>query len=502
MSAVRPPTLTHLFNSAGLTAVDPLPEKVTVSGVTESTDSLGPGMLFVARKGIHSDGHAFLRTAARKGASAAVVERQGLSVNGLPCIRVENTANALGKLCGAYYGNPSRRIRLIGVTGTDGKTTTSHFIESILRKAGRKVAVIGTLGSKIEDKVHPSDNSTPPPVKLQWLLSQAVMAGCEFAVLEVSSHAVVQRRLAGCRFFGGVLTNVAVDHLELHASIKNYRQAKRDFFCRELLANQNNTRPWQVLNLDNSVGKHLCANHDVDSIYYSLHKEAPIRALNIVPRTRRTDFTAVIRERPIPVQLKMSGVYNVRNALAAVGVGVACNIPSEIIKAGLEAVENVRGRFEYLDCGLPFDVVIDYAHTPQAVWSIMRQVRQMSYGRLVVVFSCPGDRWIGKRTAIGQIVGRYADLAVVTTDNPGFEDPLAVAREIIRGISAYPPREGYMIELDRARAVEMALNAAGPGDLVLLLGKGHEEFQLVQGSKIPFSEKETVLQFEKGFIRR
>ena len=501
MSQVQALPLTYLFHSAGLTAIDPVSERISVSGVTESTESLGPGMLFVARKGIHSDGHAFLQAAARKGASAAIVERRGLSVNGFSCIRVENTTEALGKLCAAFYDNPSRRIRLIGVTGTDGKTTTSHFIESILGKAGKKVAVIGTLGSKIKNKVYPTENSTPPPAKLQWLLSQAVMESNEYAVLEVSSHAVVQQRLAGCRFFGGVLTNVAVDHLELHDSIKNYRQAKRDFFRRELLADQNNSRPWQVLNFDNSVGKYLSANHGVDSIHYSLDKDTPIRALNIVSQKGRTDFTAVIGEQSMPVRLRMTGGYNVRNALAAVGVGIACDIPLEMIKAGLEAVENISGRFEYVDCGMPFDVVIDYAHTPQAVWNIMKQTRQMKYGRVIVVFSCPGDRWIGKRTLIGQIVGRHADLAVVTTDNPGFEDPSVVAREIIRGISCYPPREGYMIELDRARAVEMALGAARTRDLVLLLGKGHEEYQLVRGSKLPFSEKETVRQFEKGFFK-
>ena len=451
-------------------------------------------MVFVAREGTTFNGHDFLDIAASKGASAAIVNKKPSHTNGLISIRVADTAEALGRLCAGFYRNPSQKLRLIGVTGTDGKSTTAHLIAHILRTGGFNVAITSTVGTEISGKTYPMHNTTPPAPLLQQFLAEAACAGNEFVVVEVSSHAVVQKRLAGCRFCGGVLTNVAADHLELHQSIRNYREAKRRFFREYVAANGNNSGSWQVLNKDDLVGKSLTAINGVRTLQYSALNSAHIQARRIVAGRNQIDFEMVIQGKMVPVRLPLTGRYNVWNALAAAGAGVACEVPLDAIREGIETFSGVKGRFEYIHCGWPFDVIIDYAHTPQAVSQVLRESRQLTPGRLIVVFGSPGDRWPGKRGLIGKIIGEQADFAVITSDNPGFENPAAIAKAVVRGLQIKPPPEGYEVELDRARAVNIALSAAWPGDMVLLLGKGHEEFQMIKGIRYPFSEREIVLR--------
>jgi len=494
---LNPIPLSDLFRLAGIVSVDPVPDHLSVTGITESTAEIKTGMLFVAREGTTFDGHDFLDIAATKGACAAIVNKKHSPTNGLMSIRVTDTADALGRLCAGFYGNPSRKLRLIGVTGTDGKSTTSHMIAHILRAGGYKVAITSTVGTEINGKIYPMHNTTPPAPLLQQFIAEAAFAENDFVVVEVSSHAVVQKRLAGCKFCGGVLTNVAADHLELHQSIRNYREAKRRFFREYVAANGSSSGAWQVLNNDDLVGKSLAAIHNVRTLQYSALHSAHLQARRIIAGRNQIDFEMVIQGRGVPVRLPLTGRYNVWNALAAAGAGIACEIPLDSIREGLETFSGIKGRFEYIRCGLPFDVIIDYAHTPQAIGQVLRESRQLTSGRLIAVFGSPGDRWPGKRSLIGKIIGEHADFAVVTSDNPGFEDPAGIAGAVVRGFKIKPPPEGYAVELDRARAVDIALSAAWPGDMVLLLGKGHEEFQLIKGIRYPFSEREIVLRFPK-----
>ncbi|MEW6674047.1 MAG: UDP-N-acetylmuramoyl-L-alanyl-D-glutamate--2,6-diaminopimelate ligase [Thermodesulfobacteriota bacterium] len=494
---LTPISLSEVFRLAGIVPVDPVPDHISTTGITESTAELKAGMVFVAREGTTFNGHDFLDIAATKGACAAIVNEKPLNSNGLPTIRVADTAEALGRLCAGFYGNPSHKMRVIGVTGTDGKSTTSHLVAHLLRTGGYKVAITSTVGTEIGGKTYPMRNTTPPAPLLQQFLAEAACDGNDYVVVEVSSHAVVQKRLAGCRFCGGILTNVAADHLELHQSIKNYREAKRRFFKEYVAADGNNPDAWQVLNKDDLVGKSLAALNGVRTIHYSALNSAHLQARRIVAGRNRIDFEMVIQGKVVSVRLPLTGRYNVWNALAAAGAGVACEIPLDLIQEGLETFCGVKGRFEYIHCGLPFDVIIDYAHTPQAVSQVLRESRQLTTGRLIAVFGSPGDRWPGKRGLIGKIIGEHADFAVITSDNPGFEDPAAIAHAVVRGLKIKPPPEGYAVELDRARALELAISAAWPGDMVLLLGKGHEEFQMINGVRYPFSEREVVLQYSK-----
>jgi len=494
----NPVSLPELFRLAGIVARDPVPDHIRVTGITESTAEIKAGMLFVARRGTKYNGHDFMALAAAKGACAAIVDQERAPVKGLPLIRVAETADALGLLCAGFHGNPSHRLRLIGVTGTDGKSTTSHLAANILRCAGHNVSIISTVGSEIHGKTYRMHNTTPPAPLLQRLLAEAACAGSTYVVVEVSSHAIIQKRLAGCRFYGGVLTNVAVDHLELHQSVRNYREAKRRFF-RQYLADAECGRSdrFQVLNMDDPVGRSLAAKNGLHTIGYSALDSAQLQAHRIVAGRNRVEFELAIQQQRVPIRLPLTGRFNVWNALAAAGAGFACTVPLEAICRGLETFGGVKGRFEYVECGLPFDVVIDYAHTPQAVTQVLSEARQLSSGRLIAVFGAPGNRWPGKRSLIGKIIGEKADLAVITSDNPAYEDPLKIAGAVVRGLKIKPPPEGYAIELDRARAVTLALEAAWPGDTVLLLGKGHEEFQLIGGERLPFSEREIVVQFSK-----
>jgi len=489
--------LFELLRLAEVVPLDPVPDHISATGITESTTDLKAGMVFVAREGTTFNGHDFLDIAAAKGACAAIVEKQTYRSNGLPTIRVADTADSLGRLCAGFYGNPSQKLRLIGVTGTDGKSTTSHLVAHLLQAGGYKVAITSTVGTEINGKTYPMRNTTPPAPLLQKFLAEAASAANDFVVVEVSSHAVVQQRLAGCKFCGGVLTNVAVDHLDLHQSVENYQEAKRRFFKEYIATGANGSDAWQVLNKDDLVGKSIAKLPGVRTIKYSAMNSAHLQARRIVAERKWTDFEMMIQGRVVPIRLPITGRYNVWNALAAAGVGLACDVPQEAIRVGLETFSAVKGRFEYVHCGMPFDVVIDYAHTPQAVSQVLRESRLLTSGRLIAVYGSPGDRWSGKRGLIGKIIGGHADFAVITSDNPGFENPAEIARDVERGMKLKPPPEGYTLELDRTRAVEVALAAAWPGDMVLLLGKGHEEFQMAEGVRYPFNEREIVQQFSK-----
>lgn len=494
--------LGELFRQADVPPLSPIPAPLAVTGVVESTAEVAAGGLFVARKGETHDGHQFLGEAIRRGAHAAVVERKNLPPLSIPLVRVRNSREALGKLCAAFHGFPSRRLLLIGVTGTDGKTTTTHLTASVLRAGGRKTAVISSVGSQIDGEHYNTENTTPPPPLLQRLLAEAAARGNEAVVMEVSSHSVVQQRIEGCRFRGGVLTNVAADHLELHASLKDYRAAKKRFFQRYLTSPGEDGPPWQVLNMDDPTGRSLRSLKGVRTLLYGAGALCPVRADEISSAKKQIGFRLICPQGSIKVRLALTGTYNVTNALAAAAAGLACGVPLERIREGLESFHGVPGRFAFVECGLPFDVAIDYAHTPQAVRAVAEEGRRLTAGRLLVVFSAPGGRWVQKRAEMGRLVGERADYAVVTTDNPGHEDPGGIAREIVRGLKRRPPLEGFAVELDRARAVEAALEAARPGDLVLLLGKGHEEYQLIADKRVPFSERETILRFAEGWKQR
>ncbi|MEK6710311.1 MAG: cyanophycin synthetase, partial [Nitrospinota bacterium] len=285
------------------------------------------------------------------------------------------------------------------------------------------------------------------------------------------------------------------------ASLKEYRAAKKRFF-QHYVAEKGIGQPWQAINLDDPTGRSLRSLKGVQTYPYGLGTNCPVRADDISAAKKNITFRLVTPQGAVKVRLSLTGGYNVLNALAAASAGLACGIPLERIREGLESFRGVPGRFAFVECGLPFEVVIDYAHTPQAVGAVMEEGRRLAGGRLLVVFSAPGGRWVQKRAEMGRLVGERADFAVVTTDNPGDEDPEAIAREIARGLKRRQPPEGFTIELDRARAVETALAAAKPGDLILLLGKGHEEYQLIGNQRIPFSERETVLRYAQGRQRR
>ncbi|MHB0977040.1 MAG: UDP-N-acetylmuramoyl-L-alanyl-D-glutamate--2,6-diaminopimelate ligase [Candidatus Aquicultorales bacterium] len=454
---------------------------VEITGIAYDSRQVKPGDLFVAIRGHRTDGHRYICQAVERGASAVITEEpvDGL---GLPHVVVSDARAALAVVSGAFYDDPTSRLSLVGITGTNGKTTTSFLVESIFRAAGFSTGLIGTVESHIGTTVEPVVRTTPESSDLQSLFRRMVDAGVGAAVMEVSSHALALNRVDGCDFDVAVFTNLSRDHLDYHPSIEDYFEAKRRLFKPGAKA---------VVNIDDEYGARLASDLGPGALSFSTRRPADVTAEDIRAGVGGASFSLVAGEEARTVDLKLPGAFNVENALAAAGSALALGIPLDTVVAGLEALTGVPGRFESILNGRESAVIVDYAHTPDGLERLLTSAREIAGGRLICVFGCGGDRDRTKRGLMGGIAGMLADHTVITSDNPRSEEPMAIISEIEKGIRRVSGAVYEIIE-DRRQAIKRAISMAERGDMVVIAGKGHECGQTFAMKTVPFDDRQVA----------
>lgn len=470
----------------GLPATVHGPGNPPVGGIAYDSRVVHPGDLFIAIRGFRHDGHAFAGDAVRRGAVAVVAERRLDLPAAVPQVVVVDSRLALAHLAAAFHAHPSQSLTLIGVTGTSGKGTTSHLIEAVLTAGGTPTGLIGTMGARIGAETVPLERTTPEAPDLQYLLRRMVDTGVRVVVMEVASHALALHRVAGCRFAGAVFTNLTLDHLDFHKTFDAYRDAKRMLFAM--------VEPdgFAVINADDPSGRVMAAASRAGVVTYGITHPAQVRAADLRLHLHGADFTLTTPVDRRRVRLRLHGRFNVYNALAALAVARALSRDLAGAIDTLARFAGVPGRFEAVDDGQPFGVVVDYAHKPDGLENVLVTARDFVAGRIIVVFGCGGDRDRTKRPVMGQIAARLADVAIVTSDNPRSEEPGAIIDEILAGIreSGAGSRQSQVeVEPDRRRAIRRAVELARPGDMVIIAGKGHETYQEIKGVKHPFDDR-------------
>jgi len=487
--------LADLLNSSGVAAsiasgVPAEASEITVRTIEYDSRRVEPGSLFVAVTGYVADGHDFVTGAAERGAAAALVERE-TGTPGILEIVVPDTRVAMGPVAHELYGRPSDRLVVHGLTGTNGKTTTSHIIDAILVEAGQRTGLIGTLGYRIADRFIPAARTSPEAVDLAAALAEMVEAGVDAVTMEVSSHALALGRALGTRFDTATFTNLSRDHLDFHGSIEEYGAAKRRLFE---LAEKDANKPGStaIINSDDPFGRDLAeafgGSESLRVLTYGM-SEGDVHASDVKASATGTEARFHTPNGDFDVSMRLIAGFNVLNALAATAVAVSREIPLAIIRAGIAGVERVAGRLEVVPGGDGYSVVVDYAHTPDALEKVLRAVRGLDPRHVVTVFGCGGDRDRGKRPLMGEIAARLSDRVVVTSDNPRTEDPRAIIDEILEGIGDIGRSQVDVVE-DRRSAIRAAVEMAGVGDVVLIAGKGHEDYQIIGAERIHFDDRE------------
>ncbi len=472
--------------------------------------------LFVAIPGLVADGHDFIDAALSNGASAIITQKP--VTQDTITIEVDNTRKALAAVSATFYGNPSESLFIIGITGTNGKTTTAYLIENILSKAGFKVGVIGTINYHYSGKTFNNPVTTPESLDLQRILAEMLDNGITHVVIEVSSHSIDLHRIENCRFDVGVFTNLTQDHLDYHKDMDSYWACKKRFFTDILRSGPKKDRAIAVINCDNEKGKEL-AKSLMNNTESSKLKILQLSDQMIQPKKIKYDPAGIMgkistTEGEFDFKSPFVGKHNLENIICATGVGIALNIPLAAIKTGIEETPCVRGRLETIPNDIGRFVYVDYAHTPDALKQVLSSLRSIARGRIICIFGCGGDRDKKKRPQMGEIAGTFSDLSIITSDNPRTEDPMEIIRQVLDGmkkaaIHEYDPLEpvkslhkkGYIVEPDRKKAILIGITASQPGDTVLIAGKGHETYQIIGNKTVPFDDKkeaEKALLSEAG----
>ncbi|MEA2010490.1 MAG: UDP-N-acetylmuramoyl-L-alanyl-D-glutamate--2,6-diaminopimelate ligase [Actinomycetota bacterium] len=453
---------------------------VVVTNVTHDSRAVRAGSLFVAIPGEHHDGHDYVDRAIAGGAAGVIAERDIACPNR---IVVPDARAALPWAAAAVYGDPSRHLSVVGVTGTNGKTTVTHMLEQIVITSRHTAAIVGTVGARIGDADHTVARTTPEASDLQQLLSDMVDAGVDVAAIEVSSHALSLHRVDAIHFRVAAFTNLMQDHLDFHGNMEAYFAAKASLFTSDR-ADQ------AVVMVDEEWGRRIVAATDLPVTTVALGQDADVTASSISDSISGSSFVITAHGRQIDVELTIPGRFNVENALVAAAIALELGIDDDSIARGLSTVSTIPGRFEHIESGRGFGVVVDYAHTPDAIEAVVDSALRMSEGRVIAVFGAGGDRDQEKRPAMGRAASR-SDLAILTADNPRSEDPAVIMAAVRTGI---PSDTSVVEEPDRRRAIRAALEAAEPRDLVLILGKGHEAGQEIAGTIEPFDDRSVVLE--------
>jgi len=461
------------------TTAGPTDREITSIAVHHETAV--PGALFVAVPGFRHDGHAFAAAAAARGAAAVVLEHEVALPGEVTRVLVPDAREALAYLSAAFFGVPSRALRVIGITGTNGKGTTAYLIEALLSGAGMPCGIIGTMGARIGERAIPLDRTTPEAVELQQLLRQMADAGLGYAAVEVASHALALRRVEGTQFDAAVFTNLTQDHLDFHRSLEDYVAAKRRLF--EMV----DPRGVAVVNADDPHGPVMASASRAPVTTYAIDRDADVTAAGIELHLGGGAYTLRTPGGAVAVTTSLHGRFNVYNALAAAALARHYGVELDVIRRVLAAFPGVPGRFEAVDEGQAFGVVVDYAHTPDGLHNVLRTAKDFVQGRTILVFGAGGDRDRTKRPVMGAIAAALADIAVVTSDNPRTEEPTAIIDEILIGMRGGAAQ--VEVEPDRRRAIGLAVALARAGDFIIIAGKGHEPYQEIHGTKHPFDDR-------------
>ena len=480
-------TLTQLMKVIN-GAVQGNPE-VIVTGITLDSRQVTPGDIYVCISGFSLDGHDFAETAVKSGAEALMVERY-LPLD-IPQLKVENTRQKVGYLAAELYDHPSQQLILVGVTGTNGKTTVTHLIEGIANHAGKKTGIIGTLGARIADKELPGEHTTPESTDIQKLLNQMVMADVEMAVMEVSSHALDLGRVNGCEFSAAVFTNLSQDHLDYHKDMDEYLQAKALLFSG---MGDGNSGQFAVINADDPAFGYLKQKTSCPIVTYGVDSEADYKAEKITLSDQGADFEVRFNGASAKVFYRTPGKFSVYNALAAFAWGITSGYSQKVVCEALATIKGVPGRFESIREGQPFLVIVDYAHTPDGLENVLSTAKEVTAGKLVTVFGCGGDRDKKKRPLMAEAASRYSDYLIVTSDNPRTEEPKSIIDDILPGIGEVE----YTVIEDRRSAILQACATASEGDTIVIAGKGHEDYQIIGTNKLHFDDREEVRKALRG----
>lgn len=468
-----------------------------ITDITADSRVVKEGSLFICLKGATVDGHKFLKMAVEKGAVAALVEDVPEEIpQGIALLVVPDTRKAMEAIVPYFYDYPGKSMRMLGVTGTNGKTTTTNIIRTVLRRAGYKVGLIGTINIMIEDEVTEAHNTTPDVVDLQKALYAMKCAGCDYVVMEVSSHALVLNRVAGCEYDCAVLSNITQDHLDFHKTLENYRDAKSLLF--EGLVNGTKPNKNAVFNMDDASSEIIKARTKVHCITYGKGHENDIYPISFEVHAKEMQLQLHTPVGEMDLNLKITGEFNVYNVMSAVACLLAEKIDKEIICDVLNGFDGVPGRFQLVEAGQPYTVIVDYAHTPDGLENVLKTARSITKGKLWAIFGCGGDRDNKKRPIMGGIALELADKVVVTSDNPRTENPEAIIDEIFVALQNVPAGKEVHRISDRREAIEYALANAEPDDVIMLAGKGHENYQILKDRTIHFDDREVVLEYWSG----
>ncbi len=486
--------------------------KKDIEGIAYNSKNVEKDFLFTAIRGLEVDGHKFIYEAIKNGAEAIVLEELK-ELYGKTGILVSDSRKALSKISSNFYGDPSAKLKLIGVTGTNGKTTTTYLLESIFKKAGFETGVIGTINYRYGEKIRHSPNTTPESLDLQRILFEMLSEGISHVIMEVSSHGLDLDRVSDCHFDCAIFTNITQDHLDYHKTFQRYFESKRRLFY-ELLVKSNKNQKFAIINQDDPKGSEIVKGINLPVISYGINSNCDITAQNIVSSFKGLTFEVKTKKNHFTIKSRLAGIFNVYNILAAIATAIEMGLSEHVIKQGILSVEEVPGRFERVENQKGIRVIVDYAHTPDALERVLLSLREIltdeasQAGKIITVFGCGGDRDRTKRPLMGEISGRLSDLTILTSDNPRTEDPLVIIEEIEIGLKnlslkkwskddllLWRQERGYIKIPDRREAIATAVKLAQPFiDTILIAGKGHEDYQIIGKKKFPFDDRKEVIK--------
>lgn len=466
-----------------------------ITGVTYDSRKVSKDYLFVALHGTKDDGKKYIDDALLRGAVAVLTDDRTIKYDNTVFLNTCDVSGILGKISSRFYGYPSAKMKVFTVTGTNGKTTITYILEKIFENVGIKLGVVGTIFYRFGELKIPASNTTPQSSDLHELFSKMKELGADGVVVEVSSHGLIQNRISGCDIDVAIFTNLTRDHLDYHKTMDEYKKAKFLLF-EKFLAESKKEKKYSIINVDDSVGRELAKIAKGTVITYGIKSDAEIVATNIEMLKNGTMFNIIIDGKKIKIETKLIGRHSIYNILASIGCAYSQNMELEKIAAGIKKFETVPGRFETINVGQPFSVIIDYAHTPDALGNLIQSARtipQSGTSKIITVFGCGGDRDRSKRPLMGEISGRMSDYTVITSDNPRSEKPELIVLDVEVGLQKIKCKN-YEIVIDRTEAIKKAISLCEPDDVLLIAGKGHENYQIIGNEKNPYNDKEVAIK--------
>ena len=461
--------------------------EIDITNIQYDSRKVTQGTLFICVKGFNVDGHEFIQKAIEQGAKAFLVQ-EDIQIEGYTFVKVEDTRKSMAKVATNFYENPSSKMDVIGVTGTNGKTSITTFLSEILSSENKKVGLVGTIKIFDGEKEVESNSTTPESIDLQRYFSDMVNNNCDYCAMEVSSHSLVLNRVEDTQFKIGLFTNLTPDHLDFHKDLEDYREAKEKLFYKTTVAN--------IINIDDNGGAKIyqnIKNLKTPAYTYGIDNEADFRASNIKIDARGVSYTLKTPTYEEEIFVPVPGKFTVYNTLAVIAACYMLNISKDVIIDGLKNTGGVAGRFETITNDKGISVIVDYAHTPDALENILNTAKEFAKGNIITVFGCGGDRDTTKRPLMGNIAQKLSDIAIVTSDNPRTEEPKAIIEDILKGLDTN--KENYKVVIDRKEAIERAIEMAKKDDIVIIAGKGHENYQIIGKVKHHFDDKEIAQEF-------